>query len=171
MFQNWDNFYLLIGSGAGALIGLMFVVATLTAGLESAGVSQGAQVYLTPIIFHLAVVVSVSCISAIPGLAAPAVGVLLALCALPGLAYSLATTIRICRPGWDAKPHWSDKWFYGILPAIVYVSLAVAAATSIWGESHKTVYAVAAMMLALLLIGIRNAWDLATYIVQHTPRR
>jgi hypothetical protein len=34
MFQGWDTFFFLIGSSAGALIGLMFVVITLTAGHE-----------------------------------------------------------------------------------------------------------------------------------------
>jgi len=34
MFQHWDSYYLLLGSAAGALIGLLFVVATLSAGRE-----------------------------------------------------------------------------------------------------------------------------------------
>jgi hypothetical protein len=29
MFRDWENYYLLIGSAAGALIGLMFVVMLL----------------------------------------------------------------------------------------------------------------------------------------------
>ena len=32
MFEGWDNFYLVTGGAAGALIGLMFVVATLEIG-------------------------------------------------------------------------------------------------------------------------------------------
>jgi hypothetical protein len=34
MFDGWDNFYIIIGSTAGALVGVMFVVATLSAGLD-----------------------------------------------------------------------------------------------------------------------------------------
>src|ERR1700688_4040228 len=30
MFSGWENFYALIGSAAGALIGIMFLVSTLT---------------------------------------------------------------------------------------------------------------------------------------------
>jgi len=40
MFHDWENYYLLIGSAAGALIGLMFVVTTLTAGLDASRVSK-----------------------------------------------------------------------------------------------------------------------------------
>src|SRR2546426_5208337 len=170
MFHNWDSFYLLIGSAAGALLGLMFVVATLTAGIESSEVSRGAQVYITPIVFHFAVVVFVSVVSAVPGIPAPAVGVLLAVCAASGFAYCIATTIRICGPGWQSTPHWSDKWFYGIVPAIVYIGLVVAALSAVWRTPDRAAYGIGAVMVALLLIGIRNAWDLATFIVQRTRR-
>ena len=56
MFHDWENYYLLIGSAAGALIGLMFVVTTLTAGLDASRVSRGAKVYITSIVFHFTVV-------------------------------------------------------------------------------------------------------------------
>ena len=44
MFRDWENYYLLIGSAARALIGLMFVVTTLTAGIDASRVSRGAKV-------------------------------------------------------------------------------------------------------------------------------
>jgi len=43
IFRDWQNYYLLVGSAAGALIGLMFVVTTLTAGLDANRVSRGAK--------------------------------------------------------------------------------------------------------------------------------
>jgi formate/nitrite transporter FocA (FNT family) len=65
MFHDWENYYLLIGAAAGALIGLVFVVTTLTAGLDASRVSRGAKVYITPIVFHFSVVLIVSAISAV----------------------------------------------------------------------------------------------------------
>jgi hypothetical protein len=56
MFLHWDSFYMLIGSAAGALIGWLFVVATLTVGREQSSVSRGMKVYMTPTVFHFAVV-------------------------------------------------------------------------------------------------------------------
>ena len=171
MFYGWDNFFYLIGSAAGALIGLMFVVITLTAGHEPRRVSRGAPVYVTPIVFHFAVVFVVSAISEVPGMPSSAVGVLLVACATGGLIYSAVTTIRLCRSGWeDPIPDWSDKCFYGFLPTMIYVALA-GAAGAFWIAEGKAVFATAAIMLGLLLLGIRNAWDLATTLAQHAYER
>src|ERR1700720_3985891 len=99
MFRDWANYYLLIGSAAGALIGLMFVVTTLTAGLDASRVSRGAKVYITPVVFHFSVVLIVSAISAVLKIPLPAVGVLLASCAAIGIVYSAGTQARLPRPG------------------------------------------------------------------------
>jgi hypothetical protein len=169
MFHDWENFYLIVGSAAGALIGLMFVVVTLTAGLEPSRVSRGAQVYITPIVFHFAIVVVVSAIAVVPELPPREVSVILLLAAAIGFAYSAATAIRIFRLGW-AETHWSDKYFYGILPAIAYVGLA-GAACAVWLAPRPAAFAVAATVLAVLLLGIRDAWDLATSIVNSARDR
>jgi hypothetical protein len=171
MFHGWENFFYLIGSAAGALIGLMFIVITLTAGHDPRRVSRGAPVYVAPIIFHYAVVLVVSAISEVPGLQSWAVSLILAFCASAGLVYSAATTIRLCRRGWeDPIPGWSDKCFYGFLPTIIYVAL-VLAASAVWVVERKAVLAIGAIMLALLLLGIRNAWDLATTLAQRAHER
>ena len=44
MPQGWESFYLLIGGAAGALIGLLFVVITLTAELNPAETTVGSKV-------------------------------------------------------------------------------------------------------------------------------
>ena len=61
--------------------------------------------------------------------------------------------------GGDGEPpaHWSDPWTYGAAPAVAYVVLfAVGAAGWTLG--------VGVMALVILLCGIRNAWDLITWI-------
>jgi hypothetical protein len=40
---EWDTFYLMVGSSAAALIGLLFVVITLTANLDAAKAEAGSQ--------------------------------------------------------------------------------------------------------------------------------
>jgi lysylphosphatidylglycerol synthetase-like protein (DUF2156 family) len=171
MFQGWDNFFYLIGSAAGALIGLMFVVITLTAGHEPRRVERGAPVYVTPIVFHFAVVFIISVMSLVPGISQSVAAAILGLCAIAGLAYSVVTTVRLCRSGWeDPIPDWSDKCFYGFLPTIIYLALAAAAVAAPFSES-KTVYAIGAIVTGLLLLGIRNAWDLATTLAQNAHER
>jgi hypothetical protein len=128
-------------------------------------------VYVTPIVFHFAVVFIVSVISVVPGMSPPLVAVIFGLCAIAGLAYSVITTIRLFRSGWDDPiPDWSDKCFYGLLPAVIYVALAGAAVAVAFLES-KAVFGIGAIMIGLLLVGIRNAWDLATTLAQNAPER
>jgi hypothetical protein len=168
MFSDWENFYLIVGSGGGALIGVMFVVATLTAGLEESRASRGALIYITPIVFHFAIVLVVSAIAVTPGLPFEAVGVLIALCAALGFSYGIVTMIRIFTLKMEDLPDWEDKIFYGVVPVIAYVLLATATA-AIWFAPMSAALAIGAVMLLLLLIGIRNAWDLATYLVMRHP--
>jgi uncharacterized membrane protein len=151
MFQGWDTFFFLVGSSAGALIGLMFIVITLTAGHEPRRVERGAPVYVTPIVFHFAVVFIVSVISVVPGMLPSAVAVILGVGAIAGLAYSIVTTVRLCRRGWiDPIPVWSDKCFYGFLPTIIYLALA-GAAIAVPLTERKVVMAIGAIVLGLLL--------------------
>ena len=171
MFHGWENFFYLIGSAAGALIGIMFIVISLTAGHEPRRVSRGAPVYVTPIVFHFAVVFVVSATAEVPGLTLREVAVLLGVSAIAGLAYTAATTIRLCRKGWeDPIPGWSDKCFYGFLPATIYVAL-LGATGAVWVAERKSAFVIGAIMLGLLLLGIRNAWDLATTLAQHAHER
>ena len=166
MFHDWEDFYLIVGSAAGALIGIMFVVATLMAGLESRTVSRGARVFFTPIVFHFAMVVVVSAIAVVPELPPPVVGVMIALCAAIGCVYSTTTTIRIFTPSSQDQPsHWTDKYFYGFVPTATYLGLACAAG-AVWLSPRGATYGIGASMLALLLIGIRDSWDLGTYLLQ-----
>ncbi|HYM18486.1 MAG TPA: hypothetical protein VEU06_07985 [Micropepsaceae bacterium] len=171
MFLDWDNFYLLVGGAAGALIGLMFVVATLTSemNIESKRLVQGSRIYITPIVFHFGVVFVVSAMTAVPELSSVAVAVVLAFLSASGLFYSAWTTIRLFH--WkDPPPDLSDKVFYGIVPVIVYLALAVTAG-AVWIAPANAPYPVGAIMLVLLLIGIRNAWDLATFFSQEAPKK
>ena len=171
MFHGWENFFYLIGSAAGALIGLMFIVITLTAGQEPQRVERGAPVYVTPIVFHFAVVLVVSAISEVPGLSRTAVAVLLGASAIAGLAYSATTSVRLCRKGWeDPIPGWSDKCFYGFLPATIYIGL-LGTTGAVWMAERRAAFLIGAIMLGLLLLGIRNAWDLATTLAKYAPER
>ena len=70
MFEGWENYYLMVGSSAGALIGLMFVVVTLTAGRDRAEVDRGKHLYTSPIVWHLSVILALSGAAAVPGVSA-----------------------------------------------------------------------------------------------------
>ncbi len=163
MFEGWDGFYLLIGSAAAGLIGLLFVVTTLMSGIERPRALQAASLYTSPILFHFAVVLVISALTAVPRLPSPATGLIIGGCALVGMIYALRTASRLHNRASSSEAHWSDFWCYGVAPAAVYVGLGAAAA-GIWISPRAAAYGVAPALLAVLLISIRNAWDMVTWL-------
>ena len=91
----------------------------------------------------------------------------MAACALAGLIYAVWVVLQIRKVRIDGPPHWTDLWCYGAAPAAVYLGLA-AAALAAWTGWSCAPYAIAGALLALLLVSIRNAWDLVTWLA---PRR
>ena len=163
MFAGWDSYFLLIGGAAGALIGLLFVVAGLTSGLQREDRLRGASLYLSPVVFHFAVVLVVSGAALAPRLSAPHMAIVVGVCALAGLVHLAYVTAGIASRRTPAPPHWSDVWCYGVGPLGLYAALA-GAAWAVWAAASWAAYAVAAAGMALLLIGVRNAWDLVTWL-------
>ena len=64
--STWENFYVIVGSSAGALIGLQFVVITLIAELPIAGVAQASSAFGTPTIVHFGAVLLLSAVLSAP---------------------------------------------------------------------------------------------------------
>jgi len=169
VLKEWETFYLMIGSAGAGLIGLLFVVVTLTAGLERAVTFRGARLFLSPTALDFAVVLSVSAVAIAPGLPIAAMASAFAFISLVGLGFAIRSSIGIYRPppaGID-PPDWTDFWMYGVLPAVIYVAL-LATSGALGFELPGAPFVLAALLLALLLVGIRNAWDLITWIA---PRR
>lgn len=161
MLREWDQYYFLMGSAAVGLIGLLFVVVTLTAGTDERRATRGARLYMTPTMFHFAIVFVVSAVTSAGRAGEPLIVPTIALGGLIGFVYTLRRSFELHEPG--AAEHWSDHWFYGIIPVTAYIVLTAVAAALCYTLPYATYY-LAAILMALLLLGIRNAWDLVTYI-------
>jgi hypothetical protein len=161
MFDGWQTFYQMTAEAAATLTGLLFIVATLTAGRQTSAVNQGARLFTGPTVFHLASVLAVSAVALAPDGEAPSPGLIMTLWTLAGLVY--ATTIAIGLRGLENPTHWTDFWWYGAAPAATYLALTIANALALAHTRHAA-YSVALGLLVLLLIAIRNAWDLATWL-------
>ena len=168
----WENFYVIVGSSAGALTGLQFVVIALVAESELRTGRRELDAFGTPTIVHFCVVLLVSAILSAPwptlSGAASAVGI----CAAAGVVYSLVV-VRRARRTTVYKPVMEDWIFHVCLPLIAYVVLAGAAATL--PRYHiPALFGIGAIALLLLFVGIHNAWDTVTYVaidMRQSPTR
>ena len=163
MFEGWQDYYLLVGSAGAALTGLLFVVATLSSNRERSQALAGAKLYMTPIVFHLAAVVLLSGAAMAPEMNAPRFAAVSGTVALVGLVWAVRIVIGILRFAPEGPAHWTDTWFYGVGPGLIYVLLGLVAAHLLRGGAGGA-DAIAALALALLLLCIRNAWDLVTWL-------
>ena len=167
MFQAWQNFYMLLGPAAGTLIGLLFVVVTLTTGIDHSRARRGVALYMTPNLFQFAVVLVVSATALAPGVAPPVSAGIVAACGGVGFAYAASIVLQMHSRRIEAPPHWSDIWCYAVLPCVVYLALA-ASALAFWAAPVEAPYGIAVAVTVLLLVAIRNAWDLVTWLA---PKR
>jgi hypothetical protein len=62
----WQNFYVIVGSSAGALIGLQFVVLSLIASRPTRVDPQSGAAFSTPTIIHFSVVLILSAVLTAP---------------------------------------------------------------------------------------------------------
>src|SRR5437763_8693111 len=122
--NGWENFYVIVGSSAGALIGLQFVVITLIAGRPIArGEAQAGDAFATPIVVHFGVVLLLSAFISAPWDGIGTVAVLWGLVGLSGIVYAVVVARRM-RVQTAYKPVFEDWLFHVLLPFAAYVMLA-----------------------------------------------
>jgi hypothetical protein len=169
VLTTWSNFYVIIGSSAGTLTGLTFVAITLVAGRREGIRLEGLNAFTTPIVVHFAVALLTAAFLSAPWTALGPVALVLGLVSLFGLAYS-AMVVRRIRGRFDYRAEWDDWLWYAVLPLSTYTVLLVSA---ILLPSHPTpaLFVTAAGLMLLLFIGIRNAWDIVTYVALEILRQ
>jgi len=158
----WQNFYVIVGSSAGALTGLQFVVIALLAESRVTGSMREVRAFGSPTIVHCGASLLISAIMSAPWRTLHAAGIALALCGIAGILYAL-NVIRHARAQTGYQPEAEDLLFYIIAPLLLY-SVWTAFAILLAFRHASALFAIAAVALFLLFLGIRNAWDSVTYI-------
>jgi hypothetical protein len=162
--DGWENFYVIVGSSAGALIGLQFVVITLIANRPLAqGEAQAGDAFTTPTVVHFGVVLLLSAIGSAPWNGIAAVAVLWGLMGLSGLVYVVFVAWRL-RLQTAYQAVFEDWLFHVLLPLTSYAVLAVSAGVA-YLHPRPALFLVGAAALLLLFTGIHIAWDTVTYHV------
>lgn len=162
MPEGWQDFYLLIGSAGAALIGLLFVVVTLTAGRERQTLVTGKRLYTSPIVFHLSMILALSGAAMAPVVTARCFALLCGIVAAAGAVIGIRITIGIRRARSGAVG-WDDVCWYGVAPVFLYL-LQLGAAIGLAANAAWGALGVGAVLMGLLLVCIHNAWDLVTWL-------
>jgi hypothetical protein len=166
---GWENFYIIIGSSAAALTGLMFVVITLTAENREVDGAGALDAFASPTVLHFCAVLLVAAILTTPGHTTGSLSFSLTVCGVSGITYCSRIISRMRRQK-AYTPVREDWVWHSLLPLIAYVCLLGAAAV-VWVSPAAALYSVAAGALLLLYIGIHNAWDAATWMVVHNRKK
>lgn len=159
--SEWENFYVIVGSSAGALIGLQFVVMTLIADKPVARSEALGSAFATPTIIHFTAVLLLAALVSAPWHDVASAAVPWGLIGLSGLTY-------VCMVGWrlprqkEYQPVVEDWVFHVLLPFAAYITLAGSAFIA-YSHARHALFGIGAAALVLLLVGIHNTWDALVY--------
>ena len=161
--SEWADFYVIVGSATGALIGLQFVVMTLIANRADYVPPEAGAAFTTPSVVHFAVALLLSAVASAPWHGRKALTICWGVIGFSGLIYTIIVARRM-RVQKVYRPVCEDWLFHALLPFAAY-ALLVGAAVATRFILRSALFAVGLSALLLLFIGIHNAWDTVTYHV------
>jgi len=155
-WHDWHDFYMLLGTASAALVALLFVAVSIGASFLTPERSVATRTFMSPVVFHFSTLLLISLIAIVPSHTALSFAIGITLVAIGGLAYTTVVLVGLARASISDI---ADRFGYGIFPLASYVAMLTAAGLVI---SRATLAAdiLAASLLLLLAVNIRNAWDL-----------
>jgi hypothetical protein len=160
----WHDFFMLLGTAAGTLVGLLFVAATVSSGIFTLDRRAPLRVFLSATVVHFSSVLAASLIMLLPVASWPWLGAIVLVCGLAGLGYSSLALHDSIRDGLITNIDWEDRTWYGVLPVIAYLAEVGAGALLASGAAGGCTVLAACMGL-LLMVGIHNAWDITVWTI------
>ena len=160
---EWGSFYAIVGSAAGALIGLQFVVMTLIAERPPIRAAEAGAAFATPTIVHFGAALLLSALLRAPWQTITIAAALWGLMGFSGVAYAVIVARRMRKQA-VYQPQFEDWLFHVVLPLAAYAILALSPFTA-RSRTRESLFGVGAAALLLLFVGIHNAWDGVYYHV------
>ena len=166
ILTTWQNFYVVIGTAAATLTGLMFVAVTLIAQRQSRMPDEANAAFATPTIVHFGAALLIAAIFSAPWQVLWYVSLLLGLIGVSGATYTVVIARRLRRQAGDPDrytPVMEDWIWHTVLPFVAYIALFIAA-IALSSNSSPSLFFMGAATVLLLFIGIHNSWDTVTFI-------
>ena len=159
--SDWENYYVIVGSSAGALTGLQFVVITLIAEVTRSSMQQVAA-FGTPTVVHFCAALLIAAIISAPWSSLAGISSCLVIVGLAGIVYGIVV-VRRARSQEGYRPVLSDWIWHTVLPMTGYAAILVAALRLV-GHTSGSLFVIGGATLLFLFIGIHNSWDTVTYV-------
>jgi hypothetical protein len=161
--EKWHDFFMLVGTASGTLVGLTFVAASIgDASLFVKGFNEVMKAFITPTIIHFSAVLFVCFVVVAPSLSSVEFAASTGVIALVGIGYSCTTLFRISS-SYSSATSFTDRHWYALTPAGGYLILAIATLEPLIRSSIRPSWIAIAVSI-LLLAGIRNAWAITAWI-------
>lgn len=166
--REWHEFYVLVGTAAAALLALLFVALSIGVGSLNRNLAVATRTYFSPIIIHFSSILFISCIMLIPEGAPLLIETILCVTAIVGASVGLVVFTRVARAQHETLVFF-DRFAYGGIPALAYVLMFATTILAARGWEWS-LHLLAAGVLALMLVNIRNAWDMMISMVRLQSR-
>ena len=160
---KWNTFYAIVGSSAGTLIGLQFVMVTLIAQRPTPRTADGNAAFGTPTVVHFSTALILSALVVVPWPSIVPAATVWGIIGTGGVVYALIVARRMLRQT-VYTPVFEDWLFHAALPLLAYTVLALAAVFA-QSQTREALFGVGAATLLMLFIGIHNAWDSVSFHV------
>jgi len=157
----WHEFFVLTGTAGAALTGLLFVVVTLGLRVVARDRTTGVRAFLSPNVVHFTATLVVSAVCLVPDPSPIVVGALLCAGSIGALVY-LATTRA--HQTWRRNKLPFLDWIWFVAAPVASYGLLLLAGLGFFWWAALSMYGVAVAVVLLLVVGLRNAWDIVIWM-------
>ena len=164
----WESFYVIIGTSAAALTGLMFVVIAMISESGTGTSARQMGAFGTPTVVHFCSALLISAIVSAPWQELMHVALMLGFTGAAGVIYGAIVAFRARKTSYE--PVLEDWLFHAVFPLLSYVSIGLAGIV-LPRNPEPALFAVGAAAVLLVFIGIHNAWDTVTYVTFKRAQR
>lgn len=159
--EQWHEFFILSGTAGVTLTGVLFIVISLGPSIIADENATGVRAFISPNVVYFTTVFVISNTLLAPELPRSLIGWLLCVGAVLSMFY-LWSVRGPQRWRENGLPRIDLVW-YVVLPYLAY-ALILVAGIGLLRDDSRALATIAAAMVFMLVIGIRNAWDLAVWI-------
>ena len=164
--EAWHDFYLVVGTGAAALTGLLFVIVSLGPHVVAGHRRPGVRAFISPVATCFTFAFVTAALMLAPGFSSETIGWSLTAAGLGGIVYMMWTRVS---QRWRENNLVTLDWVWFVAMPHVCFALFFGSGIGILKHWALALHGVGFAAVLLIVVGIRNAWDLVLWVAQQ-PR-